>query len=107
MLVVMASSVALIAGCATTKTAKFDAKGTDNKAKVFEITYDSGLNNVSAKLNGQDMGPSRDYQYPAKMDGANSILKLEPQGPFLITGGNTCVCYPFGGGLRCLGNPCP
>jgi hypothetical protein len=93
---------------ATAETLKFDTKGADGKTKkTFEITYDTDLKNVTAKENDQDLGKEKEYPYPAKMKSTNYILKLDPHGPFLITGGNTCVCYPRGGTFYCIGNTCP
>ena len=82
--------------------------GTPNK---FSITYDSDKmahgtdNTVSGKKDGV---PLKGESYPSFPFHVNTdIQALDNRGPFLVIGDNTCVCYPYGGGLRCIGSPCP
>ena len=67
------------------------AHGTDNSVSVIK-----------------DGVPLRGISHPAFPFHVNTdIQALDNRGPFLVIGENTCVCYPYGGGLRCIGSPCP
>jgi len=92
----------------TTNTLTIDTAAPPGKsAKKFEITYSPGLDMLTAKVNGKDLGPGTLFPYPVKVNSSNYILKLDERGPFLITGGDSCVCVPRATGLVCYGNPCP
>jgi hypothetical protein len=77
------------------------------KKKVFEITYSPALEIISAKVDGRDLGSPTLYPYPVKINSSNYILKLDERGPFLMTGGDSCLCIPRPTGIQCYGSPCP
>lgn len=82
--------------------------GTPN---TFNITYDPDKmahgtdNTVSGTKDGVPLRGISDPSLPFHVN--TDIQALDNRGPFLVIGDNTCVCYPYGGGLRCIGSPCP
>jgi hypothetical protein len=82
--------------------------GTPN---TFSITYDPdemahGTDNTVSGT--KDDVPLKGISYPGLPFHVNTDIRaLDNRGPFLVIGDSTCVCYPYGGGLRCIGTPCP
>jgi hypothetical protein len=106
-LLVLAAALVWIAqpAMAEPKTFEVRAKGMDKKTKTFRIKYDPSTQKFSsATKDGVALQGEHELQFPVK---STNILALDSAGPFLVIGDNTCVCVPSGGGLRCIGSPCP
>ena len=78
---------------------------------TFRITYDPDEmahgtdNTVSGTKDGVPLKGISYTGFPFHVN--TDIQALDNRGPFLVIGDSTCVCYPYGGGLRCIGSPCP
>lgn len=78
---------------------------------TFGITYEPDEmahgtdNTVSGTKDGVPLRGISDHGLPFHVN--TDIQALDNRGPFLIIGDNTCVCYRYGDGLRCIGSPCP
>lgn len=82
--------------------------GTPN---VFRITYEPeemahGTDNtVSGTKDGAALTGTSYPSFPFHVN--TDIQALDNRGPFLVIGDSTCVCFPYSGGLKCIGSPCP
>jgi hypothetical protein len=105
-LLAIAAVILLIAQpvVAVEKPVEFDVKGLDGKVKKIKISYDSPVDNVVVTEDNVAL-KSQILMFPIELKHVKRIVGIFP-GPFIVFDGSTCVCYPYGSGLKCYGQ-CP